>query len=170
MHDIRRRRDRHLSGRRILVALALLAVVAAGCSFAPAAPSHPDEGPAAEPEATATEPAPPEPVPIEPPPPVPVASEPKPTAPAEESHEVSVEIDDEQRATLTSSAARDLEEAERAIRSARARPLSAAGREKVATIEGLVAAARDATKNGDLPAAAALAHKARLLAQELVQN
>jgi hypothetical protein len=178
---------RPASGRIVIVAgLTGLLAIAPGCGRAPA-PSQPDEpaagiaaveAPAAEP--AAPEPAPVEPVPAEPAPtaaappeaPPPDVAPPDPVAvenpvPVEEAQEIVVELDDAQRAALATQAERDLALAVQDVRDAQLRTLSAQELETLATVEGLVAAARDKLAADDIQAAANLANKAKLLAAEL---
>jgi hypothetical protein len=168
-----------------LVAVGFLALAVA-CGRAPA-PSELDE-PAEEPKATeppAAEPAPAEPEAVEPEavepepavvaqpetppanvaPPAPVAVENP--VPVEETQEIVVELDETQRASLAADAERDLRLAVDAVRDAQLRSLSAEQQETLATVEGLVAAARDALAADDIQAAANLANKAKLLSAEL---
>jgi hypothetical protein len=143
------------------VAAAALAVLAWGCSRAPTRPAEIDEPPPATPPAPEPDRAPTADIAL------PDSAE---ASPLDEAQEILVDLDDEERQTLTSNAQRDLREAEQSIRDAERRVLSAENRETLATVEGLLAAARDAFAEHDIQAAATLAHKARLLASELTAN
>jgi hypothetical protein len=79
---------------------------------------------------------------------------------------VQVELSAEERVALAAEARKDLELAEQALRSGDAEPTSAEWREKLDTIRNLIDSAK-AAYTEDLRAAATLAHKARLLAEEL---
>lgn len=95
--------------------------------------------------------------------PTPVTLPPAPIGPEQE---VGVDLDVARRAELVAQATKDLEEAQRMIRAV---PRDTAGPErlqKIETVESLIQAAR-AAFDTDVQAAAALAHKAQLLAAEL---
>jgi hypothetical protein len=115
------------------------------------------------------EPAPssdPEPLPAGPapdPPSEPVVAQ---VEPAEPSAPVQVELSAEERLSLATEARKDLELAEQALRSEDPDPPGAERREKLDTIRNLIDSAK-AAYSEDLRAAATLAHKARLLAEEL---
>jgi hypothetical protein len=170
-----------------VASLVALLASAHACGRAPS-PAQPDE-PAAEPVAVEPEPepevqenasaeTPAEPAPAEPAPevatptPPPDVAPPDPVAvenpvPVEEAQEIVVELDDAQRAALAAQADRDLTLAVGVLRDAQLRELSAQEQETFATVEGLVAAARDAITASDVQGAANLANKAKLLAAEL---
>jgi hypothetical protein len=80
---------------------------------------------------------------------------------------VAVEMDPSERKRLESQARADLASVERALLAASSRPRDHDSNETVATIRGLMDAARSALAESDVQAAATLAHKARLLADEL---
>jgi hypothetical protein len=177
-----------------VVSLLGLLAIAYACGRAPA-PSQPDEPaaepPAAEPQETAQAETPAEPPPVEPAPaePAPVEASPEAAAPpettpppdvappdpvavenpvpVEDPQEIVVELDAAQRAALAAQAERDLALAVQVLRDAQLRELSAQEQETLATVEGLVAAARDALAASDVQGAANLANKAKLLAAEL---
>jgi hypothetical protein len=98
--------------------------------------------------------APPEPTPADPPPAI---------APEQE---VGVELDAARRADLAAQATKDLEEAQHAIQTFPRESVNPERLQKIETVESLIQAAR-AAYDSDVEAAAALAHKARLLAAEL---
>jgi hypothetical protein len=136
-----------------------------------AAADSSDAIPAAEPEpipvvepVAERKPAPPEPAPE--------AAVPAATAPAdsfpetEVVAEVQVELSTEERLALAADASRDLAHAEQALLAEDPNPPSAERREKLDTIRSLIDSAKAAYAD-DLRAAATLAHKARLLAEEL---
>ena len=80
--------------------------------------------------------------------------------------EVGVGLDATTKAGLAAQTRKDLDEAERLVRTLAAGELSTDRREKVATVDSLITSAR-AAFDADIEAAAALAHKARLLAEEI---
>jgi hypothetical protein len=178
MFSVRRHR-RALTGTVTVAALA--AVV--GCSRAPApveidepAPDVVEEvepvvadPPPAEPEIEDAASVPDEePLPTDEPLPDPVAGEVG--EPAGETQEIVVDLDADQKATLAADAERNLQEAVQVVRAAQTRQLSPEKLETLATVEGLVAAARDALTAGDIQAAATLANKAKLIAAELAAD
>jgi hypothetical protein len=91
---------------------------------------------------------------------------PEPPAELEVVAPVQVELSAEERVALAAEARKDLELAEQALRSGDAEPTSDERREKLDTIRNLIDSAK-AAYTEDLRAAATLAHKARLLAEEL---
>lgn len=82
--------------------------------------------------------------------------------------EVTVELNEAQKAELRTQAQRDLAETERILSALDRGNLSADQQEKLHSVEGLLAAARAAGEKDDVTAMANLARKARLLAGELV--
>ena len=80
--------------------------------------------------------------------------------------EVGVGLDATTKADLAVQTRKDLDEAERLVRTLAAGELSAERREKVATVDSLITSSR-AAFDADIEAAASLAHKARLLAEEI---
>lgn len=95
---------------------------------------------------------------------------PEPTPPPEAKisaqQEVGVELDASTKADLAAQTRKDLEEAERLVRTLASGALTTDRREKVATVDSLITSAR-AAFDTDVEAAAALARKARLLAEEI---
>jgi hypothetical protein len=145
-------------------------IAAADSIPAPAAPAPPapeptpveEKAPESPPERVVAVPPTSEP-PLEP-----VVTEPEPAEPepAEPVAPVQVELSAEERLALATEARRDLELAEQALRSEDPHPPGAGRREKLDTIRNLIDSAK-AAYSEDLRAAATLAHKARLLAEEL---
>ena len=80
--------------------------------------------------------------------------------------ELTVGLDATKKADLTAQARADLDAAEARIRTLRRQPLGPQKSERVRTVESMIAAAREALAD-DPTAAANLAHKARLLAEEI---
>ncbi|MGQ0721276.1 MAG: hypothetical protein ACT4PE_06840 [Candidatus Eiseniibacteriota bacterium] len=175
----------------------LAALLFCGCSLMPGGSAEPDPGEppltetvpadttsiaaadstvdAAQPVLTDAEPVPvEEPAPASDPEPVPAVPAPDPPAervvaeagPAEPLAPVQVELSAEERLSLATEARKDLELAEQALRSEDPDPPGAERREKLDTIRNLIDSAK-AAYSEDLRAAATLAHKARLLAEEL---
>ncbi len=139
--------------------LLVLATWLAGCGgTAPVAPRT--DAPVARPEPE-TAPVPPPAAPSKPAPADTLAA----AAPAVPEREVAVELGTDRRAELVVQARKDVVEAERLI-AALAPATDAARADKVRAVEGLVAQARTAMEM-DPDAAATLAHKARLLAEEI---
>jgi hypothetical protein len=100
----------------------------------------------------------------------PEATEPPPPAPdPEASDQVTVQISDDERAELEARARESLRDARRVIRTIDRSSLSAERLEKLAAAESLVEQAR-AAFDGDVRAAATLAHKASVLLAELTAN
>jgi hypothetical protein len=83
--------------------------------------------------------------------------------------EVGVELDAATKADLAAQTRKDLDEAERLVRTLASGELSADRRERVATVDSMITSAR-AALDTDLEAAAALARKARLLAEEIARS
>jgi len=168
--------------KRILLTAAAAAIASVvGCSRGPAPTeivepepeATPSESPAEESRGPAENPA--EGAPGAAPTAPATDPEPDPVAKAsggrvEESPEISVDLDEGKQATLAAAAERDLQEAVKVARAAQTRALSPEKLETLATVEGLVAAARDALTASDVQAAATLANKAKLLAAELAAN
>ncbi|MFN8176899.1 MAG: hypothetical protein U0167_03185 [bacterium] len=100
--------------------------------------------------------------PAQPPPVAPPAPEQKMSS----SQEVGVKLDEGKKADLAAQTRKDLEEAERLVAAVDAGTLGLTAQEKVATVKSLIASSR-AAYDTDIEAAAAFAHKARLLAGEL---
>jgi hypothetical protein len=81
--------------------------------------------------------------------------------------EISVELGAEETAELGQKIAEDLDHAEQSMRALRRNELTGDDRVRLETAETLIQDARRERAEGDLRAAATLAHKARLLAEEL---
>jgi hypothetical protein len=122
----------------------------------PADPSTPPTKPAPEAKTPPTQ------TPAQPPPVTPPGPEQK----MSPEQEVGVKIDEGKKADLAAQTRKDLEEAERLVGAVDASTLGLTAQEKVATVKSLIASSR-AAYDTDVEAAAALAHKARLLAGEL---
>jgi hypothetical protein len=80
--------------------------------------------------------------------------------------EVAVKLDDSKKADLAAQTRKDLDEAERLVASVDSPSLGSSAKEKVDAVKSLIASSHAAYVT-DVQAAAALAHKARLLAGEL---
>lgn len=93
-----------------------------------------------------------------------------PPPPAPEPEELRLEFTDEEKAALSARAALDLQETERLIGTLDRERLTAEETEKLRTVESLIHAAKSAEEKGDIPGLANLAHKARLLAEELISG
>lgn len=79
---------------------------------------------------------------------------------------VSVDLSVEERARLEAACRRDLAAADSLVAGLATSALSAEARDRLAAIRGFIAQSRDALDRGDTGAAANLAHKARLLAEQ----
>ncbi len=80
---------------------------------------------------------------------------------------ISIDIPEAERRQLMETMERDLEETRGILRSLEGRPMEPATREKATTIRGLIDQAVEARNRQDIRGASRLAHKARLLADEL---
>ena len=182
------------SGRAVVFALCAwlaCAVGGAGCAHFPpwkratpptAPPIHPADT-SAEPAPSSTAAAPGAPAaerapkrrstekPIEPAPgnPLPAPAEP---APGDVSAEpvISVDLPPAEKAQLTDTTQRELEQTAILVRTIETRRLSPAEEETLRTIQALVQASREATERREIREAAGLAHKAWILAAEISQR
>jgi hypothetical protein len=84
--------------------------------------------------------------------------------------EISVELSPEEKQALAHQITVDLDQAQQAMSSLRTETLSAEDTVRLETTERLVADAERVRGEGDLRAAAVLAHKAKLLAEELAHD
>jgi outer membrane biosynthesis protein TonB len=143
-----------------------LALTPADSSVAPAdslpAPMAPGDSTTTPMKAVSEAKTPPAQTPAQSPPTTPPAPEQK----MSPDQEVGVKLDEGKRADLAAQTRKDLEEAERLVSAVDASTLGLTAQEKVATVKSLIASSR-AAYGTDVEAAAALAHKARLLAGEL---
>jgi hypothetical protein len=83
---------------------------------------------------------------------------------------ISVELSETERAELDGRITEDLGHATRAMSAVDQAALGADDRTRLKTAEGWMADAKRVRAEGDLPAAAVLAHKARVLAEELASR